>query len=236
MKTQVMMQLPSPAQNDTLLLLGRHGAEPHRKYKNTWYFFEASVPEEIEEHLRMKGVDFSVFFEFKPTAVDGPDELAAYLLLGRFEDLRNEDSSLLLARNVGLQDVIASAGLARELSEISPQIAWGHLEGDRDFLILEHVPRLPDPVMVPHAVFLSEGEDGIWAVQSDGRELLTRKNYEFLMQSGIANPYYCRIGGRVLRWRRGLVFGGRVLEFLTGQGVIGVPALPSFLEKIEAPS
>ncbi|MFD3524543.1 hypothetical protein [Streptomyces sp. NPDC058653] len=231
-----MIQFPGPVRTETLLLLGRYGAEPHTKYPATWCFPDAPAPEEAKEHLRRQGVDFAVFFEFEPTDADSRRELAAYMALSRIEKLREVDSDLLLARNVGLQDLIASARLARELTAISPHITWRRFENDPDFLIMERVPRLPAPVTVPHAVNLSEGEDGIWAVQSDGRELLTRENSEFLMQSGIADPAFCEVDGRVRRWRRGLVFGGPVLEYLTEQNVHGVPASPSFLERIHVSS
>ncbi|WP_141716720.1 MULTISPECIES: hypothetical protein [unclassified Streptomyces] len=228
-----MVQLQRPAQGDALRLFDHHRAEAHTNYPNTWVFPGASMPPEVEEYLRAEKIGFTSFFEIQPTATDSPDMLAAYLWLGYFEALREEEADLLLTRHTGLQEIIASTRLARELSEISPDIRWRNFGDRRGFMVLNPVPQLPDPVVVPHAVFVSEGETGIWAVRSDGRELLTSGNLEYLMLSGIANPTHCAVDGRLLRWRRGLIFGGRVLAFLMEHDVVGVRGLPSFLGRTD---
>jgi hypothetical protein len=231
MKTQIMLQFPRPAQENTLSQLARNGAEAHKDYLNTWIFPGSSVPQEFDAYLRSRQINYTQFFEFQPTSTDSSDELAGYLWLGRFESVHEEESDLILARGTDLQEVIASTELSRKLSSISTEITWSDFRDQDGFVMLNRVAQFPDPIVVPNAPFVSEGEDGVWAVQSDGRELLTQNNYELLMRAGIANPSQCTVDGRILGWRRGLVFGGRVLQYLMENEVVGMPSSPSFLAK-----
>ncbi|MFF8697103.1 hypothetical protein ACF08W_33350 [Streptomyces sp. NPDC015144] len=235
MRTQVILQFPKPPQRETLLDLARHGAKAHKVYVNTWVFPGSSLPQELEADINSRQINCTTFYEFKPTPQDSSNELAAYLWLGRFEAVREQEPDLMLARSTDLREIIASAHLARELSSISPEITWRDLRDQEGFMVLNQVAELPDPISVPHPVSVSEGEDEIWAVQSDGREFITQKSFVFLMAAGIANPARCVVNERVLHWRRGLVFGGNVLKFLMENEVVGMPPEPSFLTRAGSP-
>jgi hypothetical protein len=95
--------------------------------------------------------------------------------------------------------------------------------------VLTDARRLPDPVVVPRAVSLSQTQGGAWAVRTDGRELLTPTSVRALRDAGIALAPFFSAGGRTLPWIRPPIFGGRVLEALRGLDVKGITGPPVYL-------
>lgn len=216
-------------------LLNRHNAHQREGALVVWDYPTALVPEEMTSLLRSREIEFDTSYTLHPTPDDLPGELAAYLRLDYFEDHYAIAEELFLARQKDTLSFIGSDALIAALGPYTAEVTWEELRGCRGFHALASVPRLPDPVMIPRAVWMAETREGSWAVQSDGRELLTQANTEILQRSGIAQSDYCSIDGQVFRWDRPPIFGGAAIALLANEEVIGVSLPPIFLGKIDAP-
>ncbi|MFB7497232.1 hypothetical protein ACFC09_21525 [Streptomyces sp. NPDC056161] len=185
--------------------------------------------------LRSREIEFDTSFTLHPTSDDPSSGLAAYLRLDDFEDHYAISEELFLARQKSTLSFIGSDALVSAFSVYTNDVAWQELREYSGFYVLASVPRLPDPVVIPRAVWRAETREGSWAVQSDGREFLTQGNMEILQWAGIAQSDYCNIGGQVFRWERPPIFGGAIIAFLASEEVIGVSGPPIFLGKIDPP-
>lgn len=183
----------------------------------------------VKTELAQRGVPFEVFYELEPAPGESPDELAAYLPLQDFDRLEQDGRPLVLAVDELTGARIASEPLVRVLDEVTAGVTWRPSEEHDGMLVLADARRLPDPVVVPHAVSLSRTTSGEWAVRTDGRELLTPASVAALREAGIALAPYFSTAGRTLPWRRPPIFGGRVLEALRGLDVNGISGPPGFL-------
>jgi hypothetical protein len=217
-------RLPDPAVRE---LLERSGGRPHLSPAE-WLLPSGAAPS-VEAELSRRGVRFEVFYELEPAPGESPDELAAYLPLQDFDRLRKDDRPLVLAVDERTNARIASEALVRVLDEVTAGVAWTPSEEHGGMLVLSDARPLPDPVVVPHAVSLSQTSGGAWAVRTDGRELLTPASVRALRDAGIALAPFFSTGGRTLPWIRPPVFGGRVLESLRGLEVNGINGAPVYL-------
>src|SRR5262245_16934797 len=125
---------------------------------------------------------FGEFHEYNPTPDDDPRLLAAGLGLRDFTELDVSPDDLVLACDERTLSTVASEAMASLLGEMTSG--------------------------VPRTMFLSEGTDGVWAVQSDGRELLTAANLRAVQEHGLVRAPSCVTDGRVLAWRRPPIFSG----------------------------
>lgn len=216
-------RLPDPVVRD---LLEHAGGRPY--FGPADWRLPAGAGEGVRSELARRGVPFEVFYELEPAPGESPDEQAAYVPLQDYDRLEQDDRPLVLAVDERSNERIASEQLVRLLDDVTAGVTW--TPSDRaGMLVLSDARQLPDPVVVPRAISLSQTEGGAWAVRSDGRELLTPASVRALREAGIALAPLVSTGGRTLPWLRGPVFGGRVLEVLGRLDVKGITAPPSYL-------
>lgn len=234
MRTQAVLRFKSPP---TLVevyeLLNGHRTRQREGSLVAWEYPTELVPEEMTNLLRSHGIEFDISFTLHPTPDDRPGELAAYLRLDYFEDHYAIGEELFLARQKDTLVFIGSEALVTALGPYTTDVAWEALRDYSGFYALTATPRLPDPVIIPRAVWMTEAREGKWAVQSDGREFLTQANTEMLQRAGIAQSDYCTIDGQTFRWDRPPIFGGAAIALLSNEEVIGVSGPPIFLGRTD---
>ncbi|MFF9402934.1 hypothetical protein [Streptomyces sp. NPDC014744] len=228
MRKQVLINFNSPITQEARDTLIAKGAKRGDIF-TAWRLPTDRIPVDLEESLRNIGASYCVFFEYLPTAEDAPGNVAAYLWLDYFEDLRASGSESIFAYRRETSSIVASVPLAAEVKDFCNGSLWKRPKDLEGFFELAEVPTLPEPVIVQRAVSLAEGPDGKWGVQSDGRELLTRTNMETVAKSGIVQTVTCTVVDGTLKWTRPLIFCGRLLELLKERHVTGLEAFPVYL-------
>lgn len=184
----------------------------------------------LEDGLRRRGVDYEIYTELVPGPGDRVEDLAAALPLAGLEDAGPVTAGeFLLLRDWERHSLVASAALVERLAEVTEGLEWAGVEGAPSLRRLVGVPELPEPVSVPRVTWRSQAEDGVWAVRSDGRELLGPASLELVRRAGIAVAPTCAVDGEVLRWRRPEIAGGRVLRLLDTLDVRGRAGDPVYL-------
>lgn len=223
-----VIKFETPIDDGLRSLLAESGARPQTDPMG-WLMPSPEASAAVEAHLRSVGFPFEIFFEMFPTPGEPLDRLAAYLPLDDFEAIDAVPGTLVLACDEESLDTVASVEIVRLLEAVTAGMSWSPYDGHSGFLRLSRAAELPEPVVVPRAMFLSQGASGRWAVQSDGRELLNPRNLDVVRKAGIAQTTACVVDTEVLLWRRPPIFGGAVLAVLRDQEVNGVLAPPSFL-------
>jgi hypothetical protein len=217
-------RLPDPAVRE---LLERSGGRPHMSPAD--WLLASGAAATVKDELARRGLPFEVFYELEPAPGESPDELAAYLPLQDLDRLEDDGRPLVLAVEPRTGARIASQALVGLLDGVTAGVTWAPSEERDGMLLLTDARRIPDPVVVPRAMSLSQTAGGAWVVRSDGRELLTPASVGALREAGIVLAPFVSTGGRTLPWRSPPIFGGRVLEALRRGDVNGIVAPPVFL-------
>ncbi|MGH7511007.1 MAG: hypothetical protein ACREMZ_16300 [Gemmatimonadales bacterium] len=234
METSYFLELADPPGSELRQLLLSRGARLESALTG-WAIRSAADWEIIERRLREEEVEFDLFYEFAATPDDDVEDLVAYLALAPLDSVEKIDPmQLILLRDEMTSSTVASESLVELLKSATQRLHWQPVDEHKGLLRLVQAPALPDPVVVPHAIFLSEGTSGLWAVQSDGRELLTSASRRLVKETGAALAPECSVEGRVLHWRRPLLFSGRVLALLEEHKVEGPTGTRSFLGAVAA--
>jgi len=229
METNYFLELEDPPGPELRQLLLSHGALLESALTG-WAIRSTADWKIIESTLRKEGIEFNLFFEFSASSDDNMESLVAYLALASLDSVEDIDSAqLVLLRDEITSSTVASKSLVNLLESVTQHLQWQPVEGRKNLLRLVQAPALPDPVVVPHAIFVSKGASGLWAVQSDGRELLTSANRQLVKETGVALAPECLVEEKVLHWRRPLLLSGRVLTLLEEHRVEGRAGAPSFL-------
>jgi hypothetical protein len=209
----------APITEELHVLLAEAGARPHSVYPLAWVTPSPAGFTTIEAALRRLDISFEVSYEAHPAP--GDKHLAGYLGLDDFAGMDAAADDLVLACDERTLATVVSTAMKDLLTPVSTGVTFDDLMGHDGFFVITVTASLPDPVVVPRAMFMSEGYDGAWAVQSDGRELLTETNLRVVQEHGVVSAPECVVDGRVLRWERPLVFSGRVLRELRDKDVRG---------------
>jgi hypothetical protein len=229
METRYFLELATPPDADLREQLLASGALLESALTG-WALPSEQVWQDIEAALKDRQVEHDLFYEYAPTATDDDDELAAFLPLTALSAAEPVTPGQLIAlRDEETSSTVASERLVDLLAPVTTGLEWQPIEGSGDLLRLTAARPLPEPVVVPHAVFRSKGMDGRWAVQSDGRELLTDASRKLVREAGAAFAPECVVDGDVLPWLRPLLVSRRVLRVLTEHDVQGVAGAPVYL-------
>lgn len=229
METSYFLELADPPGPELRQLLLSRGSRLESALTG-WAIRSAADWGIIERKLREEEVEFDLFYDFVASPDDDVEYLVAYLALAPLDSVEKIDPTrLILLRDETTSSTVASEGLVKVLKSVTQRLQWQPVDGRKGLLRLVQAPALPDPVVVPHAIFISEGTSGLWAVQSDGRELLTSASRQLVKETGAALAPECSVEGRVLLWRRPLLLSGRVLTLLEEHKVDGPAGTPSFL-------
>jgi hypothetical protein len=210
-------------------LLAGEGARPDGADPLAWQTPSSQAFAAIETELNDRNIPFAVFYEARPSPGDDVLRLAAGMGLRGLVELDVRPGDLVLACDERTLATVVSREMATLLEAVTTGVVFDSLVGHDGFFVLTVVAELPEPVVVPRAMFLSEGTDGIWAVQSDGRELLTATNIRAIQEHGVVSAPSCLTAGKVLRWRRPLIFSGPVLAQLRDKDIQGLLSPPVFL-------
>jgi hypothetical protein len=218
----------TPVSADIHNLLTTKGARPDSADPLTWLLPSARAFKIIEAALKGEGIPFEVFFESIPTSADDPRQLAAGMASRRFANLDVTPDDLVLATDGRTLATVVSRKMKTLLEPVTRGVEFDPLSGHDGFFVITKTVDLPEPVIIPRAVFLSEGDAGIWAVQSDGRELLTDINLRVVREHGLVHAPRCIIDGKILPWRRPPIFSGPTLDHLRDKNIQGALS-PVFL-------
>jgi hypothetical protein len=210
-------------------LMTTRGARPDSADPLAWLTPSSEVFTAIEGELKDRNVPFETFYELRPSPDEDSRQLAAGIGLRELTDLEASSDDLVLACDERTLATVASKKMVTLLGTMTSGAVFDPLVGHDGFFVLTAAAELPEPVVVPNAMFLSEGDDGVWAVQSDGRELLTTTNLEAVQKHGLVCAPRCVTAGQVLRWRRPLIFSGPVLVQLQAHDIQGLLSAPVFL-------
>ncbi|MGH8684592.1 MAG: hypothetical protein ACREUM_04495, partial [Nitrosospira sp.] len=200
-----------PIDDELHELLVNSGSRPHTQ-PTDWLTPSVESFESLKTKLTEKRVPFEVFFDIQPSPGDDLEDLAAYLTLDDFSSLDVDSGDLVLACDERTLATVASEKMINFLAGVTEGTTWDPLSGHDGFFVLTDLPELSEPVVVPRAMFLSEATTGTWAVQSDGRELLTADNLRRIRDQGIAETRACVVDGQVIPWSRPPIFSGKVLR------------------------
>lgn len=229
MKTSCFLELAAPPDPELRGLLLQIGARLESALTG-WALPDDGSRQALEAELQRRGVPYDFYFDFVPSAADHPENLAAYLPLTALNDAAPaEAGELVLLRDEEHSTTVASENLIDLLPEVTTGLGWEPIAQRPRIKRLVNALDLPEPVVVPSAVFQSQADDGTWAVRSDGRELLTPTNLKLVRQGGMVRAPQCQIADRVLTWRRPMVFSGLVLQFLEGRSIRGIAGAPVYL-------
>lgn len=193
-----------------------------------WLVTSEAEQRQVEEVLDRHGVSYDVYFSVTPAPGTPSEELAAYVSLEPLDECKVGASDLVLACDGDLSRVVASASLISRLRSRGIAIAMSSNIRHDGLYSLDSFLRLPDPVHIQRVMFQSQALDGLWAIQSDGREIVTRRSLETIRTSGLAITTSCYANGREFQWRRPLIASGIFLDAIRAE-VVGVSGPPTFL-------
>jgi len=196
-----------------------------------WVLPTSHVPVGLARELDSHGIAYGLLFEIRPGPDEPIDRIAGFPWLAPFDEHPFGDD-LVMAKLEGTNSLVCSEGFLERVGDMSAGLVLHEL-GENDGFYVVDPPELPDPIVVPRALHVVEGEDGLWIVRSDGRELLTARNGAVLREVGIARAPKCSIEGRTYDWKRVPVLSGRVLSVVDEGEVIGVAGVPGYLDWVD---
>lgn len=207
--------------------LAEAGGRPD-SYDTGWQVFSDEERDRAAAALEAHGIAYDVRYELAPAPGEPTADLAAYLPLDDLSEIDADPRALVLALDGDAP--VASAPMVALISPHTDGLVWEDRPDGLQSLVT--APELPDPVGVPRALFLSEGTDGSWAVQSDGRELLTPESLAVVRRSGLVLASTCAVGGATRHWRRPPIASGAVLRAIRDRDVHGIMGPPVFLATV----
>jgi hypothetical protein len=212
----------------------------------TFAFEDEQMLMEALSFLAQFGLKSRQFFVFDLE----PSEVAAfpaiYLGVHVVDDLvvgvgKQIDASQLDHRGMAVDYHTEALVVSRQVQEIlletTTGLHWTSMPSTdgKDRSVVHVHEYLPDPIVVPVPLFVGPNESpvGTYAVQSDGRDIVTAVNADRLRQVGLAASLEVRIPSGVLNWRPRLVASGAVVAALQSANVRGLlePLTPLLLER-----
>jgi Spore coat polysaccharide biosynthesis protein F, CMP-KDO synthetase homolog len=94
---------------------------------------------------------------------------------------------------------------------------------------LDGITNLPEPIVVPKPMYRSPNETppGTWAVQSDGRDVLTEANLAWVREHGLAVSHEVKTPADRVAWRPRVVVSGNLLALLRQEKINGLTVQPA---------
>lgn len=223
------INLSEPPDPETHEALIREGAEMTR-CPAEWLMPSRDTAERMAHTLQGAGVKCFVYYWCTPTENDRIEDLAAYLPLEQLgeEDWFEPDDSVIMLDGT-TRSILISENLVDKINAISAGILWETFERIPGALHISSARFLPEPIQIPRVMGLTQGTTGMWFVEGDGREILSKRNLEFLQKNGIAFTSKCTAGGKILIRPTVPVFSGRVISLLRENEAMGLDGAPSYL-------
>lgn len=221
-----VLTFDAPVDDELRDALAKAGGRPD-SYDTGWQVFSEQERDRAAAALEARGIAYDIRYELAPAPGDPTADLAAYLSLDDLSEIDADPVALVIALDGDAPVVVASAPLVELIAPHTGGLVWDDRPDGLRSLVT--APELPDPVRVPRALSLSEGTDGRWAVQSDGRELLTPDSLAVVRRSGLVLAPACTVDGATRRWRRPPIASGAVLTAIRDRDVHGVMGPPTFL-------
>jgi hypothetical protein len=216
---------------------------PYRTGRTTTYVFsEEHLFRDAMSLLSQYGLKAKTFYVFELNQ----DEIKAYPAVyigihdidGLFVDDRVDDGRLgrfEMAMDYQSERIVVTLRVKDLLERISRGLKWEAVEGmaGQELVLMSVVEHLPEPIIVPSPVFIGPNEypPGTYAVQSDGRDVITNANIAKLKGVGIAVSEDVRTKEKVMKWRPRLIASGEIEYALQSAKVKGLlepisPLLP----------
>jgi hypothetical protein len=112
------------------------------------------------------------------------------------------------------------------LESLSQGLQWEPVGGTagREFVLMSVTEALPEPIIVPSPVFVGPNEHppDTYAVQSDGRDVITDANIAKLKDVGIALSNEIKVKTKVVKHRPYLIALGTIIHALQSARVKGL--------------
>jgi hypothetical protein len=186
---------------------------------NSFRFDNVRRLNEAELFLQDRGIKFQRFFRFAIDREEVAAHPAFYLGPEVFFDLVVDNrlevkklKGLDIALDYESERCVMTLRLQAALVPITSGLTWRTIAGSngRSYAIVDDMAILPEPIVIPNAVEISEKEDppGTYSVRNDGRSVLSDANREALSKLGIARAERVVLSGeRSLTSPRRLVSG-----------------------------
>jgi hypothetical protein len=207
---------------------------PYRIDRTTTYIFS-------DEHLFRDALSLLSQYGLKATTYYifrlNQDEIKAYPAL--YIGIHNIDGLLIddqvnerklgkadMAKDYQSERIVITLRVKNLLERMSKGMKWEPVEGmtGREFILMNVEEYLPEPVIVPSPVYIGPNENppGTYAVQSDGRDVITNANIAKLKNVGIAVSGDVRVKEEVMKWRPRLIASGEIVQALQSAKVKGL--------------
>ena len=121
--------------------------------------------------------------------------------------------------NQRVKDLLERHALGLQFNAIDEK-GWFRLDG---------IAELPEPIVVPRPMYLSPNVNppGTWAVQSDGRDVLTGTNLAWVHEHGLAVSRAVKTPAERVAWRPRVVISGSLWALLRQEKINGLTAVPT---------
>jgi hypothetical protein len=188
---------------DAMCLLSQYGLKA-----TTFYIFELNQ-DEIKAH---------------PAIYIGIHNIDGLLVDGRVSEGRLGQFEM--AKDYHSERIVVTLRVKDMLERMSRGLKWEMVEGmaGQEFVLMSVVEYLPEPIVVPSPVYigLNEHPPGTYAVQSDGRDVITNANIAKLKDVGIAVSEKIMVKTEVMKWRPRLIALGTIQHALQSAKVKGL--------------
>jgi hypothetical protein len=216
---------------------------PYRIDRTTTYVFsDEHLFREAMSLLLQYGLKATTFYIFKLNQ----DEIKAYPAI--YIGIHNIDGLLIddrvnerqlgqaeMAKDYQSERIVVTLRVKNLLERMSRGLKWEPVEGmaGQEFILMSVVEYLPEPIVVPSPVYIGPNEypPGTYAVQSDGRDVITNANIAKLKGVGLAVSEDVRVEEKSMKWRPRLIASGEIVHALQSAKVKGLlepisPLLP----------
>lgn len=199
----------------------------------TYVFSDEHLFREAMSLLSQYGLKATTFYIFKLNQ----DEINAYPAIyigihninGLLIDDRVNESQLgqaEMAKDYQSERIVVTPRVKNLLESMSRGLKWEPVEGmaGQEFFSMSVVEDLPEPIVVPSPVYIGPNEypPGTYAVQSDGRDVITNANIAKLKDVGIAVSEDVKVKEKVMKWRPRLIASGEIAHALQSAKVKGL--------------
>ncbi len=189
------------------------------------------------EFAKAEDLDPQLFYFFHVEAEELSSAPAFYLAADVEEDILEPGQPQLqfltnvdLALDLYTDKILVSSRVKDLLETHQVGVQFAPINGmSQSWFRLDELTELGEPIHVPNPVFFSPNENppGSYAVQSDGRDIITEANIRLLQTQGVAGSGKVRTPTGVVTWRRRVLISGKLLAELARANVRGLTMPPT---------
>jgi hypothetical protein len=232
MRTIYLLELEAPPNQSMCSCLTAAGGVSANT-GTLWTVASDAVLDSLSDILTRFRTRFKVFHQLMPTVSDRVSDLNCYLSVVMLDAVDAPHSRRHgLFRDVTAGTIVGTSATVELLRAKAPDVRFEPVDNSAGMFRLVDAEHLPEPVVVPTVFASGRASDGVWAVQSDGRELLSDANRRAVRERGLFLAPYARVGNETLRWKRPPVVSGELWAWLETNGVDGLMTPPPYLGSV----